>query len=66
MISYTSRITVISVLYRKEYVIQVYINFNNFTINSKGDIVVKLKLRLFTLYLRQFVSRVVYSMFLES
>ena len=41
-ISYTSQFSPISVLYRKEWIISVNININNFTVNFKGDIVVKL------------------------
>ena len=42
MICYTSPFSVISVLYRKKIIISVNININNFTVNFKSDIVVKL------------------------
>ena len=42
IISYTTSFSVISVFYRKEYIISVNITRNNFNVYFKGDIVVKL------------------------
>ena len=42
MISYTFQFSVISVVYRKEQIISVNTNLNNFRVNFKGDTVVKL------------------------